>query len=339
MECTPYDATSPNAVSPIAGSRKSRGASKLVVWPCEATAELAGASSAAASRGRTARRKRICFPFPTPPPATLCGRMTIAMTPIDAAPDDLVHTAEQDAANDREPLLVLEPLRGFLDQHGLGSGELRVEPVGEGHSNVTYAIVREDGTEVIVRRPPRGPLPPSAHDVLREARVLRAVHGQARVPKVLAVSEGDVIGCPFYLMERVQGHVITTAMPPQLDSAEDRRRMGSELVDALVDVHDLDRPRRPVAWHVRTQWHHARGGLPAPRRARRALRGALRALDDRHPLVPDAGAVEVDRVHGGQLQARGRGRHRRSVPQGLRRGRRAAGAARGGTDSWRIGAC
>ena len=162
------------------------------------------------------------------------------MTPIDVAPDDIVQTAEQGAANDREPLLVLEPLRGFLDQHGLGSGELRVEPVGEGHSNVTYAIVREDGTEVIVRRPPRGPLPPSAHDVLREARVLRAVHGQARVPKVLAVSEGDVIGCPFYVMERVQGHVITTAMPPQLDSAEDRRRMGSELVDALVEVHAID---------------------------------------------------------------------------------------------------
>ena len=60
------------------------------------------------------------------------------------------------------------------------------------------------------------------------------------VPRVLAVSEGGVIGCPFYVMERVQGHVITTAVPPELDSIEDRRRMGEELVDALVEVHAID---------------------------------------------------------------------------------------------------
>jgi aminoglycoside phosphotransferase (APT) family kinase protein len=162
------------------------------------------------------------------------------MSPIDIAPDDIVRTHEEGEANEREPLLVLEPLQAFLDEHELGSGELHVEPVGDGHSNVTYAITRDDGTEVIVRRPPRGPLPPSAHDVLREARVLRALEGKARVPTVLAVSEGGVIGCPFYVMERVEGHVITTAVPAELDSVEDRRRMGEELVDALVEVHAVD---------------------------------------------------------------------------------------------------
>jgi aminoglycoside phosphotransferase (APT) family kinase protein len=162
------------------------------------------------------------------------------MTPIQIAPDDIVRTPEEGAANEREPLLVLDPLAAFLDEHGLGAGELTVEPVGDGHSNVTYAITRADGTEVIVRRPPRGPLPPSAHDVLREARVLRGLEGKARVPKVLAVSEGGVIGCPFYVMERVQGHVVTTAVPEQLDTVQDRRRMGEELVDALVEVHSVD---------------------------------------------------------------------------------------------------
>jgi aminoglycoside phosphotransferase (APT) family kinase protein len=162
------------------------------------------------------------------------------MTPIDIAPDDIVRTPEEGAANEREPLLVLDPLAEFLDANGLGSGELHVEPVGDGHSNVTYAITRDDGTEVIVRRPPRGPLPPSAHDVLREARVLSALYGKARVPKVFAVSDGGVIGCPFYVMERVQGHVITTAIPSELDTVEDRRRMGEELVDALVEVHAID---------------------------------------------------------------------------------------------------
>jgi aminoglycoside phosphotransferase (APT) family kinase protein len=162
------------------------------------------------------------------------------MSPIDIAPDDIVRTPEEGAANEREPLLVLDPLTEFLDANGLGSGELHVEPVGDGHSNVTYAITRDDGTEVIVRRPPRGPLPPSAHDVLREARVLSALHGKARVPKVFAVSDGGVIGSPFYVMERVQGHVITTAIPAELDTVEDKRRMGEELVDALVEVHAID---------------------------------------------------------------------------------------------------
>jgi aminoglycoside phosphotransferase (APT) family kinase protein len=156
------------------------------------------------------------------------------------APDDVVLTHEEGAANAREPLLVLEPLRAFLDARGLGAGELEVQPVGEGHSNVTYAL-RRDGTELVLRRPPRGPLPPSAHDVLREARVMAALDGRARVPKIVAVcDDASVIGVPFYVMERVDGEVITSALPPALDAIEDRQRIGEELVDALVEVHAVD---------------------------------------------------------------------------------------------------
>jgi aminoglycoside phosphotransferase (APT) family kinase protein len=154
--------------------------------------------------------------------------------------DDVVRTHEEGEANEREPLLVLEPLMAFLDAQGIGSGEIDFEPVGEGHSNVTY-LLRRDGAEAVVRRPPRGPLPPSAHDVLREARVLGALAGQARVPRVLAVCDDEaVIGCPFYVMERVEGEVVTSEVPPALDSVDDRRRMGEELVDALVEVHAVD---------------------------------------------------------------------------------------------------
>jgi aminoglycoside phosphotransferase (APT) family kinase protein len=156
------------------------------------------------------------------------------------APDDVVRTHEEGAANEREPLLVLEPLVAFLDAHGLGAGDVEVAPLGEGHSNVTYAV-RRDSAQVVVRRPPRGPLPPSAHDVLREARVLSGLAGRARVPAVLAVCDDtDVIGAPFYVMEMVEGHVVTSAMPAALDTLEDRRRMGEDLVDALVEVHAVD---------------------------------------------------------------------------------------------------
>jgi len=160
--------------------------------------------------------------------------------PHAIAPDDIVATHDQAADNERPPLLVTTPLEEFLDANGLGSGPLDVSPVGDGHSNVTYAIRRE-GAEFVLRRPPRPPLPPSAHDVLREAQVLTAVRGQARVPEVLAICADEaVIGAPFYVMERCEGHVITTEVPSALASEDDHRRMGEELVDALVEVHAVD---------------------------------------------------------------------------------------------------
>jgi aminoglycoside phosphotransferase (APT) family kinase protein len=159
------------------------------------------------------------------------------------AADDIVATHAEGAANDREPLLVLQPLRRFLDDHGLGAGDIDVRPLGEGHSNVTYLLRRDRGdTQLVLRRPPRGPLPPSAHDVLREARLLRALRGTAaRVPRVLAVCDDDaVIGAPFHITELVRGQVITTTIPDELDSPAQRRRMSEELVDALVEVHGVD---------------------------------------------------------------------------------------------------
>jgi aminoglycoside phosphotransferase (APT) family kinase protein len=157
------------------------------------------------------------------------------------APDDIVQTTADGQANSRAPLLVLDPLEAFLDEHGIGSGEIRASPIGEGHSNVTYLIERED-CEVVLRRPPRPPLPPSAHDVLREARLLRALRDTpARVPEVLAVcAEEQTIGAPFYVMERVDGEVIVASVPEALDTPAERRRIGEELIDSLVEIHGVD---------------------------------------------------------------------------------------------------
>jgi len=158
------------------------------------------------------------------------------------APDDIVRTHADVAADARPPLLVLEPLREFLDAHELGSGELHAQPIGEGHSNVTYLIERADGSELVLRRPPRPPLPPSAHDVLREARLLRALRDTpARVPAVLAVGEDEaIIGSPFYVMERIAGEAIVFSLPEALDVPAERRRIADELIDALVEIHAVD---------------------------------------------------------------------------------------------------
>ena len=162
------------------------------------------------------------------------------MSPQAIAADDIARTRAEVAADAREPLLVLEPLIGFLDAHGLGEGELAIEPLGDGHSNVTYAVRRGDA-DLVVRRPPRGPLPPSAHDVLREARVLRALEDRAPVPRVLAVSDdASLIGAPFYVMERLEGAVVTDSVPAALDDDSGRGGIGEQLVDALVTLHGVD---------------------------------------------------------------------------------------------------
>jgi aminoglycoside phosphotransferase (APT) family kinase protein len=156
-----------------------------------------------------------------------------------AGPDDIVRTPEEAASNEREPLLVIEPLVRFLDESGLDAPpELTAAPVGDGHSNVTYEL----STDVVLRRPPRGPLPPSAHDVLREARLLRALERTpVRSPKVLAICDDpDVIGAPFYVMERVVGDVVTDSVPAPLDNPAERGRIADELIDSLVELHAVD---------------------------------------------------------------------------------------------------
>jgi aminoglycoside phosphotransferase (APT) family kinase protein len=160
--------------------------------------------------------------------------MTVAL-----APDDIVRNHEAAAGNAREPLLVIEPLEEFLSANQLEApSDLTATPIGEGHSNVTFML----STGVVLRRPPRGPLPPSAHDVLREARLLRALESTpVRVPKVLAVCDDpEVIGSPFYIMEEVQGEVITDELPDPLDNPEQRARVADQLIDALVELHAVD---------------------------------------------------------------------------------------------------
>ena len=152
----------------------------------------------------------------------------------------IVDTPEEAAALDLPPLLVRRPLEAYLDAHGLGSGPIAAEPVGEGHSNITY-LVRRDGGEWVLRRPPRPPLPPSAHDVLREARLLTAVEGRPiRTPRVLLTcADESIIGAPFYVMEKVEGDVITTELPAALDDPVERGRIAAELIDALVEIHEV----------------------------------------------------------------------------------------------------
>ena len=154
---------------------------------------------------------------------------------------DVVPTATEAADLTLEPLLVLEPLAEFLDAAGLGAGPIEPTPIGDGHSNVTY-LLRRGEQRLVLRRPPRGPLPPSAHDVLREARLLAALAPLGLpVPAVLATCEDEaVIGAPFYVMPFIEGRVLTTRLPAPLAAADGPRRIAEQLVDRLVELHEVD---------------------------------------------------------------------------------------------------
>jgi aminoglycoside phosphotransferase (APT) family kinase protein len=144
----------------------------------------------------------------------------------------------------RPPLLILETVRSFLDQHGLGSGGLRAHRIGEGGgSNFSFLLERDDGTRYVLRRPPRPPLPPSAHDVVRESRLQLALAPLGiRVPEIRAVCKDDsLLGVPFYVADYIDGDVVTTVLPPPLDHDPNaRRRLAHDLIDTLVEIHSAD---------------------------------------------------------------------------------------------------
>ncbi len=133
-------------------------------------------------------------------------------------------------------LATLPALRGLLPIQSL-------DRIGRGQSNVTFRVALRGGS-VVVRRPPPGALPPSAHDVLREARVLASLAGSGvPAPRLLAAC-GDlaILGAPFYVMEDLPGDAIRFDLPPALASGpvEQRRSIGEQAVDALATLHTVD---------------------------------------------------------------------------------------------------
>jgi aminoglycoside phosphotransferase (APT) family kinase protein len=118
-----------------------------------------------------------------------------------------------------------------------------VQRIPGGQSNLTFRVALAVG-QVILRRPPMGPLPPSAHDVLRECRVTQALsHSPVPVPRLILVcSDLNVIGAPFYLMEELPGDAIRFRLPSAMEAAgpEARRSIGEQVVDILAALHTID---------------------------------------------------------------------------------------------------
>lgn len=169
----------------------------------------------------------------------------------------------------------------------------QVTLVAGGKSNLTFEVTSGAGA-VILRRPPSGALLPSAHDMGREARIQRALAGTpVPVPAILVEDRsGDLIGAPFYVMEKVEGHIIRASLPPGYASTvAEKTALADGLVDVLVALHavdaeavglgDLGRPDGFLERQVRRwtgQWERSRShDVPAVDELSRRLGGVLPA--------------------------------------------------------------
>jgi aminoglycoside phosphotransferase (APT) family kinase protein len=136
-------------------------------------------------------------------------------------------------------------LRERLPACGIAGLDVGAEPTVAqfpgGHSNLTY-LVRFGDADVVVRRPPFGPVPPTAHDMAREFRWLSAMHRVFPLaPRPYLLCEDTaIIGSVFYAMERRRGIVVRAEEPPPLATPAARRRVSEAMIDTLADLHAID---------------------------------------------------------------------------------------------------
>ncbi|MDV8002619.1 phosphotransferase family protein [Rhodococcus sp. IEGM 1408] len=120
--------------------------------------------------------------------------------------------------------------------------DFSAELIAGGKSNLTFTL-RSDAGELILRRPPTGELLPSAHDMGREARIQLGL-ATTDVPVaeiVLYETSGEDLGVPYYVMEKVVGHVIRDELPAgYARSDDDKAAMADAQIDAMVALHAVD---------------------------------------------------------------------------------------------------
>jgi aminoglycoside phosphotransferase (APT) family kinase protein len=153
----------------------------------------------------------------------------------------------EDAAQPR----IGEELDGVALARWLGAPvEIRQYPGG--HSNLTYLVrFLEPGTtatlpqEMVLRRPPMGPVAPKAHDMAREYHMLEAVHERFPLaPRPLRLCQDPaVLGCDFFLMELRRGRILRDAPPP----LPERGLLSRGFVETLAALHAVDASEPAIA--------------------------------------------------------------------------------------------
>lgn len=121
-------------------------------------------------------------------------------------------------------------------------GDLSVKQFPSGFSNLTY-LIKAENREMILRRPPFGKKPKSGHDMLREYRILKALKPVFKYcPEPLVYTEDPaVMGCPFYVMERINGLIIRKNLPEGMVlDPKSARTLSENLIKVLCELHSID---------------------------------------------------------------------------------------------------
>lgn len=119
---------------------------------------------------------------------------------------------------------------------------LTIEQFRAGFSNLTYLLRRGD-RELVLRRPPLGAKIKTAHDMSREYRILSHLHPvYKKVPRPLLFCDDEqILGAPFYVMERVRGIILRAQPPPGIELSPPLMRGLSEtFVENLAEIHEID---------------------------------------------------------------------------------------------------
>ena len=136
----------------------------------------------------------------------------------------------------------------YLMSQGIAlQGQPEVTQFSGGASNWTYRL-KYANRDLILRRPPKGTKAKSAHDMVREYKVQKALQSlYPRVPNMVALCTDDrVIGCDFYVMDRIEGIIPRANLPKALTLSEQQvSELCRQVVDALIDLHKVDYTQNP----------------------------------------------------------------------------------------------
>ena len=130
-------------------------------------------------------------------------------------------------------------------QPGLPAGTPGVTQFGGGKANLTYLLTYPDDTELVLRRPPLGPVATSSHDMGREHGVLSKLWQSFELaPRAVGYcADPSIIGAPFFLMERRGGVVVRGSVPANFGAGDDpvaNRSLSETVVDTLAQFHSVD---------------------------------------------------------------------------------------------------
>lgn len=141
------------------------------------------------------------------------------------------------------PDIDTQRLTMWFAEHDIGLADpVTCVRVGVGQSNLTYLLADEAGRRVVLRRPPVGHLLASAHDVVREARILAALAETAvPVPSILGICTDEAITpVPLVVMEYVDGVVLDALDKATAIDIPTRATIGASMIDTLAHIHDVD---------------------------------------------------------------------------------------------------